>query len=262
MSTEIQFTDGAGYERYMGRWSQLAGRAFLEWLAPAASVRWLDVGCGNGAFTELIVERCAPASVDGIDPSDAQLAFARARETTRTAAFHEGNAMALPFAERTFDVAVMPLVITFVPDPAKGVAEMARVVCAGGIVAAYMWDQTSGGFPYHTLITELRAMGVDVPTTPSSDASHVDRLRTLWMGAGLIDIETTDIRVQRTFDTFDDYWATVQLGPSVGPPIARMTEADRARLQLRMRELLPTDADGRITYGAVANAVRGRSPFL
>src|SRR4051812_24453230 len=75
----IRFEDGAAYERMMGTWSRLAGSVFLDWLAPHPGLRWLDVGCGNGAFTELIAQRCAPAAVDGIDPSDAQLAFARGR---------------------------------------------------------------------------------------------------------------------------------------------------------------------------------------
>ena len=64
----IRFTNGAAYERYMGTWSQLAGETFLDWLAPEPGLRWLDVGCGNGAFTEMLVERCAPLSVQGIDP--------------------------------------------------------------------------------------------------------------------------------------------------------------------------------------------------
>jgi ubiquinone/menaquinone biosynthesis C-methylase UbiE len=122
--SEIRFDDGAGYERYMGKWSQLAGDTFLDWLAPAPGLRWLDVGCGNGAFTETLVERCAPASVDGIDPAAGQLAHARARPAARIAQFHQGDAMALPFPDDTFDVAVMPLVIFFVPEPAEGVAEM------------------------------------------------------------------------------------------------------------------------------------------
>src|SRR5512143_866671 len=120
MATDhIRFNDGAAYEPYMGKWSQLVGEAFLEWLAPQPGLRWLDVGCGNGAFTQLIVERCAPASVDGIDPSDAQLDFARARMTAPNATFHRGDAMALPFADDSVDVAVMPLVIFFVPEPAR-----------------------------------------------------------------------------------------------------------------------------------------------
>jgi ubiquinone/menaquinone biosynthesis C-methylase UbiE len=77
--SQIRFEDGAAYECYMGKWSQLAGSLFLDWLAVPPGLRWLDVGCGNGAFTELVIARCAPSQVDGIDPSEAQLAFARSR---------------------------------------------------------------------------------------------------------------------------------------------------------------------------------------
>lgn len=137
---QIRYEDGAGYERYMGHWSRLVGQRFLKWLAPSPRLRWIDIGCGNGAFTELLVERCTPVEVQGIDPSEAQLAFARTRPAARMAEFRQGDAMALPFSNNSFDVAVMALVIFFVPDPAKGVAEMMRVVCPGGMVAAYAWD--------------------------------------------------------------------------------------------------------------------------
>ena len=88
----IRFDDGAAYERMMGRWSQLAGAIFLDWLAPPAGLRWLDVGCGSGAFTELLVKRCAPATVYGIDPSQGQLAFARTRAAARSRSPGRGDA--------------------------------------------------------------------------------------------------------------------------------------------------------------------------
>src|SRR4051812_48104700 len=179
VTDQIRFDDGAAYERYMGAWSQLTGEAFLQWLAPPPGWRWLDVGCGNGAFTEMVVERCAPRSVDGIDPSEAQLAYARTRPAARVAHFRRGDAMAQPFPDDTFDAAVMPLVIFFVPEPAKGVAEMARVVCPGGSVAAYAWDMLAGGFPYSPLHAEMRALGVAVPAPPSPGASHIDAMRDL-----------------------------------------------------------------------------------
>jgi SAM-dependent methyltransferase len=257
---QIRFDDGAAYERYMGEWSRLAGETFLDWLAPTSGLRWLDVGCGNGAFTEMLVGRCAPVSVQGIDPSEAQLAYARTRPASRVARFRQGDAMAQPFPDDTFDAAVMPLVIFFVPDPARGVAEMARVVCPGGAVTAYAWDMEGGGFPYAALQDEMRGLGVAVPTPPNPGASRIDVMRDLWAGAGLDSVETREITVRRTFADFDDYWATVLCGPSVGPQLAAMASDDVARLCARMRARLPTDADGRITCSARANAVKGRVP--
>jgi len=168
--------------------------------------------------------------------------------------------MALPFPDDTFDVAVMPLVIFFVPDPAKGVAEMARVVCPGGLITAYAWDMFGGGFPYETLQVEMRGMGVAVAVPPSPDASRIDAMRDLWTSAGLDAAETREITVQRTFADFDDYWTTILGGPSVSPKLAAMASEDLALLKARMRARLPTDATGRITYSARANAVKGRVP--
>jgi SAM-dependent methyltransferase len=260
MTGQIRFDDGAAYERYMGEWSRLAGETFLDWLAPRPGLRWLDVGCGNGAFTEMLVGRCAPASVHGIDPSEGQLAYARTRPAGRVAQFRQGDAMALPFPDDTFDAAVMPLVIFFVPDPARGVVEMAWVVCPGGAVTAYAWDMEGGGFPYDALHDEMRGLGVAVPTPPSPGASRLDALRDLWTGAGLDSVETREIAVRRAFADFDDYWTTVLGGSSVRAQLAAMAPGELALLQSRMRARLPADAAGRITYGARANAVKGRVP--
>jgi SAM-dependent methyltransferase len=260
VTDQIRFDNGAAYERYMGEWSRLAGETFLDWLAPESGLQWLDVGCGNGAFTEMLVERCAPLSVHGIDPSEGQLAYARTRPAARVAQFRQGDAMALPFPEDTFDAAVMPLVIFFVPDLAKGVAEMARVVCPGGAVTAYAWDMEGGGFPYEALQEEMRGLGVAVPTPPNPGASRIDAMRDLWTGACLDSVETWEITVRRTFADFGDYWATVLGGPSVGPQLATMAPEGRELLRARMSERLPADANGRITYSARANAVKGRVP--
>ena len=257
---QIVFDDGATYDRYMGRWSRIVGDVFLDWLAPERNLRWLDVGCGNGAFTEMLFERCAPAAIDGVDPSEAQLAFARAQPAAKLAKFHQGDAMALPFPDDAFDAAVMPLVIFFVPDPAKGVAEMARVVRAGGIVAAYGWDLTGGGFPYTALQQEMRELGVTHGMPPSPEAARLDVLQELWSGAGLHSIETRAIEVDRTFDDFEDWWTTVLTGPSVSAKLAAMAPDVRAALKERMRAHHPADASGRVTYGARANAVKGRVP--
>ncbi|HQU48451.1 MAG TPA: class I SAM-dependent methyltransferase [Casimicrobiaceae bacterium] len=256
----IAFDDGAGYERMMGGWSRVAGDVFLDWLALPPALRWLDVGCGNGAFTERIVARAAPASVDGIDPSEGQLAYARAQPAGAPVRYRLGDAMALPYASQSFDVALMALVIFFVPDPAAGVAEMVRVVRPGGTVATYIWDMHGGGFPYATLATVLREMGAPPPKPQSVAVSKLDALGALWREAGLEDVETREIVVERRFPSFDDVWeATLS---TVSLRDAREAQADDriAEIRERLRMRIAIAADGSITQRARANAVRGRRP--
>jgi len=256
---QIRFEDGAAYEDFMGVWSRSAGEDFLRWLAPPAHRRWADVGCGNGAFTELLVERCAPQEVQGIDPSEAQLAFARTRLAAARVQFRAGDAMALPWADDTFDAAVMALVIFFVPDPAKSVAEMARVVRPGGSVSTYAWDIPGGGFPYTALQEEITAVLGKPPLWPvSAEASRMDAMRALWQAAGLVDLATHEINVQRTFDDFEMYWRIAQTGPRLASTFAAMQPEQLALMKARMRERLKPDAGGRITCSARANAIRGR----
>lgn len=255
---QVRFDDGAAYERMMGIWSRIAGHIFLDWLKPRSGLRWVDIGCGNGAFTELIVERCAPAEVQGIDRSEGQLAFARTRPAARVAQFARGDALALPFAPGQFDAAVMALVIFFVPDPAKGVAEMARVVAPGGTVAAYAWDMLGGGFPLEPFRDAMRAMGIKPLGPPRPEASRMEALRELWTGAGLGEVETRTITVERRFADFEDFWTAGLSGSSVGPTVAALVPADVERLKANVRARLPADPSGRITYAARANAVKGR----
>src|SRR5262245_3381339 len=256
----IRFDDGAGYERMMGIWSRLVGEKFLEWLAPSAGLRWIDVGCGNGAFTELLVERCAPAQVQGIDPSEAQLAFARTRPAARLAQFQGGDAMALPFSADSFDAAVMALVIFFVPDPAKGIAEMVRVVRPTGLVASYAWDMVGGGFPPEPILGEMRAMGLSPPRPPQLDASRSQVLAELWRNAGLEAVELCEITVHRTFADFDDFWETNLKGSSVRAMVAIMRPGAVENLKARVRTRLAAKAGHPIICAARANAVRGRIP--
>jgi len=255
---EIVFQDGAGYEQMMGKWSRLAGDVFLDWLTPADRLRWVDVGCGNGAFTELIVDRCDPARVQGIDASEAQLAFARTRPASRRAGFERGDAMALPYADDSFDMAVMALVLFFVPDPARGVAEMVRVVAPGGWVTAYAWDILNGGFPLDAIQAEMRAMGLAVRMPPSAEASRLPAMTALWESHGLVDLATREITVERSFADFEDYWRIAMLGTSIGPSIAAMTAAQQDRLRSGVRQRLPAAAEGGIVLSARANAIKGR----
>lgn len=256
----IRFDDGDAYEQMMGVWSRYAGEIFLDWLAPPQGQRWIDVGCGTGAFTQLLADRYAPAEVQGIDPSDGQLTFARARPAAHVAQFRVGDAMALPFPANSFDAAVMALVLVFVPEPAKGVAEMARVVRPGGTVAAYMWDMLGGGFPLDPMLIEMRAMGLAPPRPPHMEASGLDAMRALWTGAGIVDVETREIAVERSFASFDELWAINTKSPSISATIGAMAPADVEAVKRNVRARLPADSAGRVTHGARAHAVKGRVP--
>jgi ubiquinone/menaquinone biosynthesis C-methylase UbiE len=257
----IHFTDGDVYQRTMGVWSRLAGEQFLDWLGPAPGLRWIDIGCGNGAFTELLVERCAPAETYGLDPSEAQLAFARNRATAQGADFLQGDALALPFPNNRFDAAVMALVIFFLSNPAKGVAEMARVVRPGGIAATYVWDMLGGGFPWEPIHAGMREIGITPLLPPTINASRLDVLRDLWTAAGIEATELQTITVQRIFLSFDEFWSTTTLAASLQPTLATMTSDAIERLKAQVRQRLPADALGHIVYSARANAITGRVPL-
>jgi SAM-dependent methyltransferase len=257
--TSHLFPDGGAYERLMGRWSRVAGRIFLDWLEIPASLRWLDVGCGNGAFTETLIARCAPVEVVGVDPSEGQLAFARTRPGAKSAEFRLGDAQALPFGDDRFDIAVMALVITHVSDPGKAVAEMARVVRPGGWVGAYMWDVPGGGSPAHPIYLAMESLGMPSPRPPGAAVSRRDAMQALWEDAGLELIETRVIRIPVVYSDFDDFWdsTTVPAGTH-GKAICELSQTARAQLRARLREQLAVGPDGRIAYESFANAARGR----
>ncbi len=252
------FDDGRAYERLMGRWSKLAGASFIEWLGASPDLAWLDVGCGNGAFTEELIARCAPRAVTGVDPSEGQLAYARERPGAKAATFKLADAQELPFADDSFDAATMALVIAFVPEPIRGVREMARVVRKGGFAATYMWDLLGGGVPFQPLFDAMRSLGIERALPPSAEAAGIEAMRALWEEAGLQDVETREIRVPIQFDDLDDFWES---NTRTGPPalqLGALPEATRAAVRERLRDYLPVGPDGRISYEARANAVKGR----
>ena len=254
---KIKFEDGAAYEQMMGVWSRLVGADFLNWLSPVAGQRWVDIGCGNGAFSEQVVDLCDPLKVWGIDPSEAQISFAKTRPRAKQANFEIGDAMALPFDDHQFDVATMALALFFVPDPVQVVAEMRRVVREGGVVAAYMWDMLGGGAPMEPIHNVMRSRKISYPLPPSAEASRIEGMRKLWADAGFRSIETKVIHVERSFDNFDDFWNTTTASPALTSVLRDLDAKTQGDLKHSTQELLIAKANDPVICTGFANCIKG-----
>lgn len=261
MAQDAFFTDGAAYERRMARWTRAAGAIFLDWVAPPSGLRWLDVGCGTGAFTELVLEMCSPAALVAVDPSAAQIEVARNKYVAQRADFRVADAQSLPYADGSFDVVASALVINFIPDRPRALAEMRRVGAPGGLVAGYVWDLIAGPSPSYPIRTGLSRIGIKFPPIPGTEDSHLDALGSLFAAGGLVDIATRTIDVTTTFPDFDDFWRmqTPTYNP-VGKVVASLSESDRAKLMEAVRAIAPASSDGSISYSARANAIKARVP--
>jgi SAM-dependent methyltransferase len=244
----------------MGVWSRTAGEQFLDWLKPWPGQVWADIGCGNGAFTQVLVDRCQPQTIRGFDPSPQQIAYARARFAEAVAEFQQADAMALPLPDACVDQAVMALVIFFVPEPARGVAEMARVLRPGGSASAYAWDFQAGGFPWVAMQEAMRTIGHLPPMPPSPWASELAEMERLWRAAGFVDVQTQVLGVERRFPNFDTYFNVALSGPPVRAGVTGLTEEKLQALRAAALAHLggPT---GSFTVTARAHAVKGRRPI-
>lgn len=252
------------YEPYVGRWSRLVAKEFLTWLLVPARKDWLDVGCGTGALSEAILEGGMPNAVKGIDPSAGFIAYAKARLSARHATFEVGDAQSLPVESASFDAAVAGLVLNFVPNPALAVAEMARAVRSGGVVAAYVWDYAGK--------MELMRYFWDAAVALDRAAFDLDEgrrfllcqptpLAELFKLAGLGEVEVRPIDVATRFRDFDDYWSPFLGGQAPAPGYAMsLSEERRAALRERLRSDLPIAKDGSIHLIARAWVARGHKP--
>src|SRR5215470_3695989 len=106
---EDVWAQGDAYEPYIGRWSRLVAAEMVRRLARPPGLGWLDVGCGTGAVSRVVLELAQPGEVVGVDPSDGFLTYAR--RSVPAATFEVGSATELPFVDSRFDVAVSGLVL-------------------------------------------------------------------------------------------------------------------------------------------------------
>lgn len=248
---------GEAYDRFMGRYSRPLAGALTDWLDVRAGERALDVGCGPGAWTEHLVQRLGAGRVSAVDPSPS---FVDAcRERFPVVDVRQGSAESLPYGDASFDLAGACLVVHFMADPAAGIAEMARVTRPGCWVGATVWDLAGERAPMAPVWSALAAVG-PAQAAPSGERSlpggAAGQLEELFVGAGLHDVEGTELAVTVTHPDFEEWWEPYLhgVGP-IGEAVAALDEAGVQRLREHCRAQL---GDGPFEITAVAFAVRGR----
>jgi SAM-dependent methyltransferase len=259
------FAVGSAYEAYIGRWSRPVAREFVRWLGVTPGARWLDVGCGTGALSEVLVEAGGARSVVGVDRSAGFVQHARERGHTSAMTFLEGDAQALPVPSDGFDAVVSGLVLNFVPEPPRMAAEMVRAARPGSTVALYVWDM-SGGMEIVARFWEGMTQ-VEPSAESQNEASRFRAvcapgpLEQLFAGAGLGEVVTRPIDIPVVFRDFDDYWLPFLGGQGPAPAYLMSLPAERrAAVREALRRMLPPGPDGSIRLNARAWAVRGRKP--
>jgi ubiquinone/menaquinone biosynthesis C-methylase UbiE len=243
----------------MGRWTRAIGTIFLDWLAPPTDARWLDIGCGTGVFTDLIVSTCSPATVVAIDPSEPQIEVARKKAIAQRVDFRVADSQKLPFSDNTFDIVVSALAINFISDPPQALTEMCRVCRPHGVIAGYVWDLAAQREPVSLIRDGLHQVGAKNPPVPGTEHSGLDALTSLFARAKLTEIGSRTIDVTMSFADFNDFWVS-QTPMNMGKRIAALSETDREKLIDWVRARLPAGPDGRITYSARANAIKALAP--
>jgi SAM-dependent methyltransferase len=240
------------YDRFMGRYSTPLAPRFLDF-AKVGSGPVLDVGCGPGALTSVLVERFGADGVAAADPSEPFVAAARERHPGVRVELAPAEAM--PFDEGQFAASLAQLVVHFMSDPVAGIREMTRVTREGGVVAACVWDLAGGRAPLGPFWNAARQLDPDVDDESRLAGAREGHLAELFDAAGVREIADGAISVSIEHATFDEWWEpyTLGVGPA-GTHVAHLDETQRAALRDRCRDLLP---DAPFTIEARAWAARG-----
>ena len=252
---------GETYEEYIGRWSRLIAREFLKWLAVPVGSQWLDVGCGTGVLSKIILELAEPSRIKGVDRSEGFINFAKEHVRDERVEFEVGDAQALTAGTGTFDAAVSGLVLNFVPQPERAIAEMARVTRPNGVVAAYVWDYADRMQLIRYFFDAAIALDpkvVELDEGRRFSICQPDVLGRLFESAGLRNVEVRPIEIPTIFRDFDDYWTPFLGGQGPAPSYAMsLNEEQRAALREQIRANMPFNSDGSISLVARAWAARG-----
>ena len=200
--------------------------------------RVLDVGCGPGALTAVLVERLGAGQVSAVDPSESFVDAVRDR--LPGVDVRRSGAESLPYDDDTFDVATAQLVVHFMADPVAGLREMARVTRPGGVVAANVWDYAGGTGPLTTFWNAVHDIDPDEVGESQLAGASQGHLVALLEEAGVADVTEGRLAVFSRFASVSEWWEpyTHGVGPA-GSYVAALDPDARDRLRTHCAELLP-----------------------
>ncbi|RFB91394.1 SAM-dependent methyltransferase [Rhizobium leguminosarum bv. trifolii] len=264
MPSSFNVESADGYERLMGRWSKRLAPMLIDFAGLADGDRVLDVGCGTGSLAFTLAERSDLREIAAIDYSPVFVEAAKRANTDPRVTIQQGDACALPFEDNRFDRAMSLLVLHFVPEAAKAVAEMARVVRPGGVVAAAVWDHY-GGMPVMRMMWDTAVM-LDEEALPLrrkycfQPMMRPGELKQSFVSQGLVDVEETSLLIRMEYGSFEDYWGPIAVGEGpLGKYVWGLSSAKRKALGAAMRAAYEAgEPDGPRSFASVAWACRGR----
>ncbi|MEZ0171089.1 class I SAM-dependent methyltransferase [Microvirga sp. TS319] len=266
MPSSFNVRSAAGYEQIMGRWSRKLAEPFIGFAGLANDERVLDVGCGTGSLTFALPRVADVGEITAIDFSAAFVEEARRRNDNPKITIQEGDACALAFPDGRFDRALALLVLHFVPEARKAVAEMRRVVRPGGRIAAAVWDHLGGMSGMRMMLDTLAMLDEKARELRHrycfQPMMRPGEMKRCFIAEGLSNVRETELLVRMNYENFADYWEPFAAGEGpLGSYVAGLDPARFARFEEAVRAAYEAgEPDGPRSFAAVAWACRGDVP--